>query len=444
MNLCPIVPYGDPSLGKWMNRRPVFDPDLAKTVADIIVDVEKRGAQAVLEQTQRFSSPEVSNLIVRPAEQKFDDVLSSEHQDAIITAIERVTDFHQIEIETLTEGWTKLAHGWGWRTYSHERDNEESGMIGQRLLPVRSAGIYVPGGNAEYPSSVVMNVVPAIVAGVRRIVVATPPRSDGTVSPAVLFACDKLDVEAVLLAGGASAVAAMALGIDGVQRVDVVAGPGNRYVNEAKRQLWGAVGLDFYAGPSEVCVVADDSAHPKLAAADLLCQVEHAPDNVAVLVALSHAVAEAVLHSANDLLAFADRRDVMRSALSDNGVAIVCADEKEACRAVDGFAPEHLALHVGNPLHYLDNIHNFGAAMMGPWTPQSVADYCEGPSHTLPTSGAARFTGALSVSTFLRSQSVSMLEEEDAKDLVSTAKAFAEMEGLAMHGQDATLRNEEP
>ena len=390
----------------------------------------------MLQHARRFDSPSVSGVFASTEGVELEERQAS----AIRAAIQRVTDFHQVQLESMTEGWTPTGNGWGWRTFSD--DERETGMVGQRMLPVASAGIYVPGGKASYPSSVVMNVVPAKVAGVGRIVVATPAGPDGEVPPAVLFACRELGVETVIRAGGASAIAAMALGFDGMPRVDVIAGPGNRYVNEAKRQLWGTVGLDGYAGPSEVCVVVDETAEARFAAADLVAQVEHAPDNVGVLVALSQEKLDEVVREVESLLVTELRADTVRSSLRNHGVAVVCSTAEEAAEVVDRFAPEHLALHVESPESWLEKVANAGAVMMGPWTAQSVADYCEGPSHTLPTSGAARFASPVSVATFLRLQTVTMLEKEDATELAPVAEAFATMEGLPAHGTAARVRTE--
>lgn len=439
MSVLRVLHYGDPSLEKWFDRRPSFDAGLVSSVAQTLREVADRGAEAVLEHTRRHDAPSLESLFVEVS----DVDLPEEHKQAIRTAIERVMEFHQVQLDTLTEGWTEVGSGWGWRTYSHEHeDGRETGMIGQRMLPVLSAGIYVPGGKADYPSSVIMNVVPAQIAGVERIVVATPPDRDGNVSPAVLFACRELGVETVLKAGGASAIAAMALGIDGLPRVDVIAGPGNKYVNEAKRQRWGTVGLDSYAGPSEVCVFADDSANAAFAAADLIAQVEHAPDNVGVLVTTNQQTCDEIIAEVEKQLLNAPRANVIRQALMEHGVAVVCTSLDEAVTTVNRFAPEHLALHTVDAAEILPLVTNAGAVMMGSWTAQSVADYCEGPSHTLPTSGSARFASPVNVLTFLRLQSVSMLEEEDAVSLAPIAEAFAEMEGLPAHGAAARIRNE--
>ncbi|MCH7945109.1 MAG: histidinol dehydrogenase [Armatimonadetes bacterium] len=443
MSLLRQLRPGDIALSRWLDRRPAFDPALTKTVADIIAEVEQQGAAAVLQHTRRFDAPTIESLYV--LYDIYDlSVLSDQHKAAIDEAIERVTDFHELQLETLTEGMYELPVGWGWRTSSHEDDDgEEVGMAGQRLLPMVSAGIYVPGGKADYPSSVVMNVVPAKVAGVARIVVATPPRDDGNVSPAVVYACQALGVEKVLMAGGASAIAAMALGFEGFARVDVIAGPGSNYVNEAKRQLWGVVGLDTYAGPSEICVVADDEANVKFAAADFLTQIEHAEDNVGLLVTTSGVMADKVDGEIRRQLQGAPRAETMKKAIADRSACVVARDMDEVREVVNRFAPEHLALHVKDPPKLAEGIQNAGAIMMGPYTPQSVGDYAEGPSHTLPTSGAARFASPVNVMTFLKFQSVSMLERENVELLAPTVAAFGEMEGLPQHAYGTSVRLEQ-
>ncbi|MCH8980095.1 MAG: histidinol dehydrogenase [Armatimonadetes bacterium] len=443
MSLLRQLRPGDIALLRWLDRRPVFDPALTKTVAEIIAQVGEGGAAAVLQHTRRFDAPAIESLYV--VYDLYDlSVLSKEHKATIDEAIERVTDFHELQLETLTEGMSELPAGWGWRTSAHEDDDgEETGMAGQRLLPVQSAGIYVPGGKADYPSSVVMNVVPAKVAGVDRIVVATPPREDGSVSPAVVYACQELGVEKVLMAGGASAVAAMALGLEDFPRVDVIAGPGSKYVNEAKRQLWGAVGLDSYAGPSEICVVADDKANVKFAAADFLTQIEHAEDNVGLLVVTSGVTADKIDGEIRKQLQGAKRAETMKKALADNCACVIAGNMGEVQEVVNRFAPEHLALLVEDPTKLAEGIRNAGAIMMGPYTPQSIGDYAEGPSHTLPTSGAARFASPVNVMTFLKFQSVSMLEKKNVELLAPTVAAFGEMEGLPQHAFGTSVRLEQ-
>ncbi len=469
MNLCPILRPNDPAFQRWQNRRPSFDAGITATVAQIIDDVQKRGAEAVLEAVRQHDAPSATSLFVSERELEEASV-SEEHHSAIKEAIERVTDFHEVQLGVITNDWEELSFGWGWRTAATERpgteedrqvpdsiefgkfkfkvpanavpipETVESGMLGQRLLPMSRVGIYVPGGKASYPSSVIMNAVPAKVARVEEIVIATPPSPNGSISSAVLVAARELGITTILKAGGAQAIAAMALGIDGLPRVDKIAGPGSKWVNEAKRQLWGSVGLDAYAGPSEVCVLADADADPKFAAADLLTQIEHAEDNCAMLVCFSEEQAEEILKQAAEQIAFGERRDTLRKALADESCAVVVKDYEEAAAVINAFAPEHLAIHSGKAEEIVTLIRNAGCIGLGSYTAQSAGDFASGPSHTLPTAGAARFAGPVNVQDFLRFQSLTQLEKGDLKTLQPIIAAFGEMEGFPTHAKGASLR----
>ena len=298
----------------------------------------------------------------------------------------------------------------------------------------------MPGGNAVYPSSVLMNVLPANWAGVARTFVTTPAGRDGALHPAVLVALRLADVTQAFKIGGAAAIAALALGTESVPRVDKIVGPGNRFVNEAKRQLWGQVGLDGYAGPSEVCVLADDEANDEFAAADLLTQVEHAPDNAGFLVCLSRAKLDAILAAAERQLKNAKREETMRAALRDHSLAIVARDLDEALEIVNAVAPEHLTLAVKDPEKAMEKVRNAGCILLGEHTPESAGDYCLGPSHTLPTSGAARWQSPVNVLDFLKVQSVARLSSADLQPLIPTIETLAEVEGFPAHGFGATVR----
>ncbi|MBX3110737.1 MAG: histidinol dehydrogenase [Fimbriimonadaceae bacterium] len=439
MSLLPVVEYGHPEMVRFLDRSPSFDPGLVATVAAIVADVRSRGAEAVLSSAVAFDSPDIKSLYVTD-EELAEATVDPEVHFAIKTAIQRVQDFHELQLQVLTEDMDELEPGWGWRTDATDAD--DTGFEGQRYLPLARVGVYVPGGLASYPSSVVMNVVPAQVAGVPFVVVATPVRKDGTVCPEVLVACRELDVDLVLKAGGASAVAAMAFGIEGMTRVDKVVGPGNAYVNEAKRQVWGTVGLDGYAGPSEVAVYADASADPRWAAASLLCQLEHAPDNVGLLVARDRTTLDAVTNQVEALVADSPRQDVLRRSLSERSCAVVAATESEAVEIINRFAPEHCTLMVANAGSVAQQVVNCGCVLVGPNTPQSAGDYCSGPSHTLPTSGAARFGSPVNVLDFLKVQSVTMLTSEDIHKLAPTITALANAEGFPGHARDALVRVE--
>lgn len=440
MNLLPTYAFGDKRLERWVNRRPKYDPQLVSTVASIFAEVEREGLEAVARQTRRFDAPELNSVIVTEEELRSASI-APQFFEAIQTSIERVRDFHEVQLSTLTEGWDELDLGWGWRMDAIE-DAEDTGYEGQRMLPLSSVGVYVPGGKGTYPSSVIMNVLPAKVAGVERVIVATPPRADGTIDPAVLVACRELEIDLVIKAGGASAVAVMALGCAEFARVDKVVGPGNSYVNEAKRQLWGSVGLDSYAGPSEVAVYADGACSPEASAVDLLTQVEHAEDNVGVLICRGQHAADSVMAAVEQLLNGAEREQIMRSALRDHGVCVVVESDEQAIEIINAYAPEHLSIHCADAGKVAQGVLNCGCILIGPNTPQSAGDFVSGPSHTLPTAGSGRFGSPVNVMDFLKVQSVSMLTQSDLAELSPVIERFGEMEGFPMHARGGTLRLE--
>jgi len=310
------------------------------------------------------------------------------------------------------------------------------------MRSVGAAGVYVPGGNAMYPSSVLMNVTPAAVAMVPNIVLTTPARPDGTLHPAVLVAIRDSGVNTAVKAGGAAAIAALALGTESVPRVDKIVGPGNRFVNEAKRQLWGSVGVDGYAGPSEVCVLADETTNARFAAADLLTQIEHAPDNAAYLVVVGRSKLDEILAEVAAQVEVAPRGETMRRALAEQSLAVVVRDLEEGADVVNAVAPEHLSISVLNPEGVLGRIENAGCVLLGEYTPESAGDYVLGPSHTLPTGGAARWQSPVSVLEFLKVQSVVKTSAAEIRELIPTIEALAEVEGFPGHGFGASIRRE--
>jgi histidinol dehydrogenase len=286
-----------------------------------------------------------------------------------------------------------------------------------------------------------MNAIPALVAGVQDVILASPPKPDGTLNAAMLVAARLLGLQKILKAGGAVAMGALAYGWEGFERVDLVVGPGNAYVNEAKRQLWGAVGVDQYAAASEVCVWAHEDAPADLAAADWLTQIEHAADNVGVLIATCADHAQEIIEAAENQLAFAERRDSMRAALRDFGVVVVCPDPTQAVTFINAFAPEHLSILGDEASQWIGDIRNAGCIALGLSTPQSAGDYAAGPSHTLPTSGAARFGGPLNVQTFLKFQSLIHLAEEDLEALAPVIETMGQLEGFPAHANGASVRS---
>ncbi len=411
------------------------DPETQAIVAEIVEDVRRRGDEALLDSARRFDAPGLDTVWV--AREEIEQAsLPPDETAALEHAAQRVLEFHREQVRRLTLGW-EGADFWS----AGGADFAQPG-IGQRLLPVGSAGIYVPGGRAAYPSSVLMNALPAVAAGVGRIVVATPARPDGTLAPGLLVAMRLCGVTEAVKVGGAAAIAALALGTPSLRRVDVIAGPGNRFVNEAKRRLWGAVGLDGFAGPSEVCVLVDAGTNARFAAADLLTQIEHAPDNVGFLVGTDEAKLREVLAEAEAQAATAERRDTLARAL-EHSMAFLARDEVQAAEIVDAIAPEHLSVATAEPERWLGRIRNAGCVLLGEWTPESAGDFVAGPSHTLPTAGAARFQSPVSALSFLKLQSVIHLGREELRGLAPTIAAFGRMEGFPAHARGATIRFEE-
>ena len=355
-------------------------------VEAILTAVRDRGDAAIADFTERFDGFRPEPMAVSPEalEQAWTS-LPTNLRDALELAHRRITDFHQRQrpADLAVTG----PHG--------ER-------LGRRWRPVERAGLYVPGGRAAYPSTVLMNAVPARVAGVKDVVICSPAGRDGAVNPVVLAAAHLAGVKTVFRLGGAQAVAAMAYGSESVPKVDVISGPGNLYVTLAKQAVYGQVAIDSLAGPSEVLVIADHSAKPDQVAADLLAQAEHDPLAAAVLITTDPALADGINAAVAEQLADHPRQEICEAALRDWGLVVVCDDLESCARLSDSFAPEHLELLVERPEPLADRIQNAGAIFLGPWSPEAVGDYLAGPNHTLPTCGAARFSGALSVETFMR------------------------------------------
>ena len=430
MSVCRIVDarVHDP-FAVLQNRQSHRDSQTEQVVSEIIEDVRKRGDAALIESGRKFDSPGLASILVTDEEMDATR-LPTHYSTAIDFAAKRIEDFHTLQLAYFSEGLESRGGFFGWK----------HGGVGQRILPLERVGVYVPGGKATYPSSVLMNAIPARVAGVGKTFVTTPARSDGTLDPSVLYALKCAGVSQAFKVGGASAVAALALGTESVPRVDKIVGPGNRYVNEAKRQLWGKVGLDGYAGPSEVCVLVDSAANVEWAAADLLTQIEHSEDNAAFLVATSIETLERVLQAVSRQLAGAACETSMRTALSEQSIAFIATDLSQAIDIVNAIAPEHLTISTAEPEAVLEKVKNAGAILLGDFTPESAGDYVLGPSHTLPTSGAARFGSPVNVLDFLKIQSVSKLTYDELAELIPTIEAFGEMEGFPTHARGATIR----
>ncbi|HEV2860812.1 MAG TPA: histidinol dehydrogenase [Pyrinomonadaceae bacterium] len=415
-------------LGRIKARSVAADAALTAAVAEIIEDVRRRGDAALVEYTEKFDGVRLRPRELRAGEGEMREAASRVEPrvlEALRASIRNVRAFHERE---RVESWEMTA-GRGVR-------------LGQRVTPVEAAGLYVPGGTASYPSSVVMNVVPAQVAGVGRVAVVTPPRTLSE-TPAVAAVLLELGVTEVYRVGGAQAVAALAYGTESIPRVDVITGPGNKYVAAAKRLVYGAVGIDSIAGPSEVVVLADETARADFVAADLLAQAEHGEDASAILVTTSRALAEAVAAEVVRQAAGLTRVETVRQSLEDFGAVFVAEDMEDACELVNELAPEHLEIIVSDEDAAAERIRHAGAIFFGPHTPEAVGDYFAGPNHVLPTGGSARFSSALGVHNFLRRTSVIRYTREELRETARHIAALAEAEGLDAHARSALIRLEE-
>ena len=393
-------------------------------VATILAAVRDRGDAAIADFTERFDGFRPEPMAVSPEalEQAWTS-LPTNLRDALELAHRRITDFHQRQ-----------------RPADLAVTGPHGEQLGRRWRPVERAGLYVPGGRAAYPSTVLMNAVPARVAGVKDVVICSPAGRSGAVNPVVLAAAHLAGVKTVFRLGGAQAVAAMAYGSDSVPKVDVISGPGNLYVTLAKQAVYGQVAIDSLAGPSEVLVIADHSAKPDQVAADLLAQAEHDPLAAAVLITTDPALADGINAAVAEQLANHPRQEICEAALRDWGLVVVCDDLESCARLSDSFAPEHLELLVERPEPLADRIQNAGAIFLGPWSPEAVGDYLAGPNHTLPTCGAARFSGALSVETFMRHTSLIGFNRAALEATGSAVQELATSEGLHSHAESVRRR----
>lgn len=430
--LLPLVPYADRAgrLAAVLDRRAVFDADVEAAVRAVLDDVRERGDAAVLDFSERFDGVRPDPLRVPAADlDRALDALDRDLRRTIEAAAANVRRFHEGEMPA---------------SWAH--DDGDGVTYGQRVRPVDRAGLYVPAGTAPLPSSVVMNAVPAQVAGVGEVHLCSPPGPDGRPHPLILATARLLGIENVYAVGGAQAVAALAFGTESVPRVDVVVGPGNAYVATAKKLVVGQVGIDSVAGPSEVVVLADADADPTFAAADLLAQAEHDERASAVLVTPSRALAEAVRAEVDRLVPTLPRAAVLRASLPAYGAAVVTETMDEAVACVDELAPEHLVILAADADALWGRVRHAGAVFLGPYSPEPVGDYFAGPNHVLPTGGTARFASALGVGVFLRRQSVVRYSEARLRQTGERIARFAEAEGLDAHALAVRLRltSEEP
>jgi histidinol dehydrogenase len=414
----------DDLLERLEARSVAFDPELMNVVSAIIADVRARGDEALIDYTSRFDGVELHEL--RIDEQTLNrsaDKVDPRVLDALREAIENVRAFHQHQLE---QSW--------------EISPSEGVRLGQRITPLESVGLYVPGGTAAYPSSVVMNVVPAQVASVERIVVATPPRTLSE-SPAVAAALRELNIGEVYAVGGAQAIAALAFGTETIRRVDKITGPGNKYVAAAKKLVFGVVGIDAIAGPSEVVIVADESARPDFIAADLLAQAEHGEDASALLITTSETLAQDVAQEVQRQLETLPRRAIAELSLNNYGAIVVVNTIDDACQIANWIAPEHLQLVTNDDESVATKVRHAGAIFFGDYTPEAVGDYLAGPNHVLPTGRTARFSSALGVYDFVKRTSLLQYSDAAFTKVADSVAVLAECEGLDAHARSASIRN---
>ena len=412
-------------LARVRERNVVLDADLMSQVQSIIDEVRRRGDAALIDYANRFDGCVMQESELRIGEAELDRIAANADAsvvEALREAIGHVRRFHEYELQ---ESW--------------EIETEDGVRLGQRITPIERAGLYVPGGTASYPSSVVMNVVPAQVAGVKRIVVATPPRSLRE-NPAVAAALVQLGIKEVYAVGGAQAIAALAYGTGTVPRVDKITGPGNRYVAAAKKLVFGTVGIDSIAGPSEVVIIADDTARAEFVAADLLAQAEHDDDASAILITTSEQLANEVSVEVSRQAESLPRRATVEKSLAQHGAVLLVDDLSEACEIVNQLAPEHLEIVTRDDETLAAKILHAGAIFLGSYTPEVVGDYFAGPNHVLPTAGASRFSSALGVYDFLKRTTVLRYSREALRRSANKIATLAKAEGLDAHARSAEIR----
>ena len=412
---------------KFLNRDLRAERDVEAAVDEIMARVRQEGDAALLEYAEKFDKARLDSLEVTEAELEVAmKQVSPDFVETLRQAAENIRAFHSRQIR---------------------QDfviNDRPGIVlGQKFTPIEKAGVYVPGGTASYPSTVLMDVIPAKLAGVKEIVMVTPPAADGSVAPAILAAAKVAGVTRIFKTGGAQAVAALAYGTQSVPKVDKIVGPGNIYVATAKRKVYGIVDIDMIAGPSEILVLADGSCNPAWVAADMLSQAEHDKLATAVLVTDSRSLALAVQAELERQIPLLPRQAIARTSIDDNGKIIVTDDLDKAVEAANLIAPEHLELCVDDPFALLGKVKNAGSIFMGKNAPEALGDYFAGPNHTLPTSGTARFSSPLSVDDFVKKSSFLYYTRDALRNVKDRVADFAMQEGLQAHARSVTVRFEE-
>ncbi len=421
-----VMRYGEISNEEIFSRE-MIQNQVEKPVAEIIQNVRSRGDAALREYSSRFDGAEISKFELCQTEiEVAAQCVDADLLRILKTAAENIRNFHQRQ---LRQGLII---------------NEKEGVItGQKLTPIERVGLYVPGGTAAYPSTVLMNAIPAKIAGCKEIVMVTPPQKDGSINPAILAAAAVAGVDRIFKIGGAQAIAALAYGTESVPRVDKIVGPGNAFVAEAKKQVFGQVAIDMIAGPSEILIVADKNANARFIAADLLSQAEHDRMASAVLVTDSAELCEKVKNELECQLSLLSREKIARASIDTNGKIILVDSIEQAIDISNTIAPEHLELCVERPFDYLNSVRNAGSIFLGYYCPEAAGDYFAGPNHTLPTGGTARFSSPLSVDDFVKKTQYTYYTEKAFSAVARDIARFAETEGLNAHAKSAMIRLEE-
>lgn len=421
-----IMKYGEVPNSEIFARS-VPKIDVAGTVAEIIKNVRENGDKALFEYCEKFDKAQLSSLTV--TKEEIDEALSlvePEFLEILEKAAKNIRKFHSRQVRN-----------------SFIINDEDGIVIGQKIIPVDRAGLYVPGGTAAYPSTVLMDAIPAKIAGCREVVMVTPPTKDGKVNPVILAAAHVAGIDRIFKVGGAQAIAALAYGTQSIPKVDKIVGPGNAFVAEAKKQVFGVVSIDMIAGPSEILIVADGKSNPAYVAADLLSQAEHDKMASAVLVTDSAELAENVSTELEKQIPLLERREIARESIDVNGKIIVADTLDAAIEIANEIAPEHLELCVDNPFDKLDSIRHAGSIFMGRNCPEALGDYLAGPNHTLPTSGTAKFSSPLSVDDFIKKTQYTYYTKDALKKVAFDVAAFAKKEGLTAHAKSAVIRVED-
>lgn len=421
-----IMKYGEVSNSEIFARS-VPETDVAGTVAEIIESVRKNGDAALFAYCEKFDKAKLSSLVV--SKEEIDEALSlvePEFLEILKKAAQNIRKFHSHQVRN-----------------SFIINDEEGIVTGQKVIPLDKVGLYVPGGTAAYPSTVLMDAIPAKIAGCPEVVMVTPPTKEGKVNPAILAAAHVAGIDRIFKVGGAQAVAALTYGTESIPKVDKIVGPGNAFVAEAKKQVFGIVSIDMIAGPSEILIVADGKSNPAYVAADLLSQAEHDKMASAVLVTDSGELAENVSAELEKQIPLLERCEIARESIDVNGKIIVADTLDAAIEIANEIAPEHLELCVDNPFDKLDSIRHAGSIFMGRNCPEALGDYFAGPNHTLPTSGTAKFSSPLSVDDFVKKTQYTYYTKDALRKVAFDVAAFAKKEGLTAHAKSAVIRVED-